>query len=108
MSEAILQEIIQVEKEAARLEEESKKQAREIVTEAKKQAADLLEKSISEGEAVTADILKQARLSAEMEIESRQKSSEAEAGNLRNTAERSMNQAVQYIVGRIVDVSGNH
>jgi regulator of protease activity HflC (stomatin/prohibitin superfamily) len=50
VSEAILQEIIQVEKEAARLEEESKKQAREIVAEAKKQAAELLEKSISEGE----------------------------------------------------------
>ena len=61
MSETILNQIIETEREAVRIEEDSKKEARELIAKARQDAATILEKSRTESEALRAEILRRAR-----------------------------------------------
>ena len=61
-----MNQIIEVEQEAARIEENSRTEARELVAKARQEAAAILEKGRAEGEAQRAEILKSAR--QELEI----------------------------------------
>lgn len=108
MSEAILHEIVSIEKEASRLEEEARVKARDRVAEARKQASEILQKSLTDSEAFAADILCKARQTSEAEIQAKREAGGKAAAELAQTAGRFLDQAVEFIVGRIVDISGNH
>lgn len=107
MSEAILNQIIEVEQEAQRIEENSKKEARELVAKAKQEAAAILENGRARGEALRAEILERARQDMEKEMKAKEDALEKEARQLAHSAEKKLDTAVQFILGRIVDVSGS-
>lgn len=107
MSETILNQIIETEQEAARIEEDSKREARELIAKARQDAAAILERGKSEGEAQRAEILKRARQDMELEMKTREEASEKAAQELARSAEKKLDAAVQFILGRIVDVSGS-
>ena len=107
MSEAILNQIIEAEKEALQIEEDSRREARELVAKARQEAAAILEKGRLEGEARRAEILKQTCQELEAEAKSREEAVEKAALELERSAEQKVDSAVQYILGRIVDISGS-
>jgi V/A-type H+-transporting ATPase subunit G/H len=107
LSEAILNQIIEAEQEAARIEENSRTEARELVAKARQEAAAILEKGRAEGEAQRAEILKSARQELEMEAKAREEAVEKAALELSRGAEQKLDSAVQFILGRIVDSSGS-
>lgn len=107
LSETILNQILETEQEAARIEENSKKEAREIVAKAKQEAAAILETSRAQSESLGAEILKEARQRLELEMKSREEAVEEAASKLAGSAERRLDAAVQFILGRIVGSSGN-
>ena len=107
MSETILTEIIETEKEAVRIEEESSRQVREMVADARKNTADINEKCISDSESVRADILQRTRMEAQNEIERHEESVVKSADELKQHAKQHLDEAVEFILGRIVDLSGS-
>lgn len=107
MSESILSGIIDAEQQAARIEEESKRQVREIIADARKESARIIEKSVSDIESVRAEILEKASREAQDEIERHKDSVDRDADDLRRSAQQRMDTAVQFILGRIVDLSGS-
>lgn len=107
MSETILNQIIETEREAVRIEEDSKKEARELIAKARQDAATILEKSRTESEALRAEILRRARQDLEAETKAREEAVEETALQLSSSAEEKLDAAVQFILGRIVDLSGS-
>lgn len=107
MSETILNQIIETEREAVRIEEDSKKEARELIAKARQDAAAILETSRAESEALRAEILRRARQDLEAETKAREEAVEETALQLSRSAEEKLDAAVQFILGRIVDLSGS-
>ena len=107
MSETILNQIIEAEQEAAQIEENSKKEARELIAKARQDAAAILETSRAESEALRSEILKRARQDLEAETKAREEAVEETALQLSRSAEEKLDAAIQFILGRIVDLSGS-
>lgn len=107
MSETILNQIIETEQEAVRIEENSKREARELVARARQDAAAILEKGRIEREALRAEMLRRARQEMEQELKAREEAVEKAARELARGAEKQLDEAVQFILGRIVDSSGS-
>ena len=103
--DSILQDIIQSEDEALRLEDEAKRQSLEILTEARKKAEDIMEKALVEGEAMVEHILQQARNEALDERKSKEKAHFESNEQIKVKAREKLNEAVDYIVGRVVKKS---
>ncbi len=101
----ILQDIINREEEALRIEEEAKKQSLDILTEARKKAEEVLEKSLVEGESVAEEILKKARDEAFEERKLHDNQTLGEQEQTRARFREKLNEAADYIVGRIVNKS---
>ncbi len=103
--DSILQDIIQSEEEALRLEEEAKKQSLEILTEARKKAEEIIEKSLVEGENMVEDILQKARTEALDERKHHERAHFESNEQIKVKAREKLDEAVDYIVGRVVNKS---
>ncbi|MGI6086021.1 MAG: hypothetical protein ACOYIF_11395 [Acetivibrionales bacterium] len=99
----ILQDIIQSEEEASRLEDEAKQKALVILAEARKMASEILEKSILEGETLSDELLRKAREEAAEEIRLQAESKNRAQEQIRLKAKGKLGKAADYIVERIVN-----
>ncbi|NLL66168.1 MAG: hypothetical protein GX236_00515 [Clostridiaceae bacterium] len=99
----ILQGIIQSEEEASRIENEAKQQASMILAEARKNASEIMEKSLLEGDALTEELLQNARDEAVEEINSQTESKKSAQEQIRLKSKERLEKAAEYIVGRIVN-----
>jgi vacuolar-type H+-ATPase subunit H len=99
--ESILQDIIQSEEEALKLEEAARQQSLDILTEARKKAEEILEKSLIEGEALVDELLQKARIEASDERRL-QPNSELNEVQQKRSREK-LDAAADFIVGRVVN-----
>jgi len=105
LMENILQEIIQSEEEALRLENEARQEALNIVAEARKKAESIIEDAFSQGEEISKAILDEAKADA---LKERSKSLEArkEADEIfRLKSREKLDKAVDFIFGKVVNKS---
>lgn len=101
----ILQEIIQSEEEALRIENEARQEALNIVSEARKKAESVIEEAFGQGEEITKAIFDEARAAA---LNERKKSLDArkEADELfRQRSREKLDKAVDFIFGKVVNSS---
>lgn len=103
--ENILQDIIQCEEEAARLESEAKQEALEILTKARKSAEEIIEKSLVDGEAMVEDILQKARSEANDVRKQHQEINLEADEKFRLKSREKLDTAAEFIAGRVVNKS---
>lgn len=101
----ILQDIIKREEEALKLEEEAKRQSLEILTDARKKAEEILEKSLAQGEGMAEEILNKARAEALDERKLHESANLENEEQTRKKYREKLNEASDFIVGRIVNKS---
>lgn len=101
----VLQDIIMCEEEAARLEEEAKSKSLELLTKARKKAEDILENSLVEGESMVDHILKKAQSEADDERKLNENAYMSQDEQSRMKSKESLNEAADFIVGRVVSKS---
>ena len=101
----ILQDIINREEEALRLEEEAKKKSLDILTEARKRAEEILENSLVEGEKMAEEILVKARTEAVTERKLHEEANITSQEQTRLKYREKLDVAVDFIVERIVNKS---
>ena len=107
LAENILNEILETEQEAARIEDDARKEARELVAKARQEAAAIIEEGRTKSEAVRAEILKKARQELDRDMKSREEAVEKEALQLAQIAGKRLDAAVKLILGRIVGSGGS-
>lgn len=102
MALALLKEISTVEEQAEQLEAEAQQKAREIVAAAKKDAAAALQKAEEQAELEAKGILRAAEEKAAREIQSKNVETQKQCLEIKDLSGRKLNNAVDFIVGRIV------
>lgn len=103
--ENILQDIIQSEEEALRIENEAKQEALNIVSDARKKAEGIIEEAFTQGEEITKVILDEAKADA---INERRQSVSAQQEideQIRIKSREKLEKAVDFIVGKVVNKS---
>lgn len=103
--ENILQDIIQSEEEALRIENEAKQEALIIVSDAKKKAEGIIEGAFTQGEEIEKDLLDDAKDEAFTERK-QSKGVQQEVGEqIRTKSREKLGKAVDFIVGKVVNKS---
>lgn len=107
MPDQTLKMITETEAEAEALEKAAQVEARELVARARLQASTLLEEASSRADDDAAHLLRKAEAEAAVRIDAMKKQAEFDDGTIRAHAAARMDAAVDCIVGRIVNASGN-
>lgn len=102
MAISLLKEILSVEQIADQKEQETQRKAREIVASARKEASALLEEKEKEAELEASEIKKSYEKKALEDIESFRVKIQEECRNIRENAGKKIEEAANFIVGRIV------
>jgi len=101
----ILQDIIQSEEEALRIENEARQEALVIVSEARKKADSVIEEALSQGEEITKAILEEAKAEALREQEQNINAQRESGEKLRMRSKEKLEEAVGFILGKVVNKS---
>ncbi|HHY65033.1 MAG TPA: hypothetical protein GX501_08305 [Clostridiaceae bacterium] len=101
----ILQDIIQSEEEALRIENEARQQALAIVAKARKKAETIIEEAFSQGEEITKAILDEAKAEALRERENNISVQKEASERIRMESGMKLEEAVRFIMGKVVDKS---
>ncbi len=101
--ENILQEIIQSEEEALRIENEAKQKALLIVSEARKNAESIIESAFAQGEEITEAILEEAKTEALNEREQGMGARKEADDRIRMKSREKLEKAVGFIFGKVVN-----
>jgi len=107
VSKDILQSIVQTEVEADKIIGQSAEEARQVVSEAERQSKLLSERIMQDAEKKARQMVLDAEKSTQQEIESFRIQVEKECGEIRRKAGEKMNDAVDFILGRVIKVHGN-
>jgi len=102
MALALLKEISAVEQQAEQMEAEALQKAREIVAAAKKEAAAAIQKAEEQAEQEAKNILRTAEEKAAKDIQEKQEATKNQCLEIKELSGRRLNDAVNFIVGRIV------
>ncbi len=102
MALALLKEISAVEAQAEQIEAESQQKAREIVATAKKDAAAALQKAEEQAEHEAKGIIRAAEEKAAKDIQAKSDVTQKQCLEIKDLSGRKLNNAVDFIVGRIV------
>ncbi|NLM11396.1 MAG: hypothetical protein GX213_11590 [Clostridiaceae bacterium] len=102
MAISLLKEIISVEQIAEQKELETQQKAREIIASAKKEASALLVEKEKAAELEAKEIIKAQEKKALADIEDFRNKIQEECKNIREKSESKIEQAADFIVGRIV------
>lgn len=103
--ENILQEIIQSEQEALRIENEARQEALIIVSEARKNAESIIENAFVQGEEITKAILGEAKKEALDERKQGMEARKEADEKFRQKSREKLDKAVDYILGKVVNKS---
>lgn len=103
--ENILQDIIQSEEEALRIENEAKLEALAIISDAKKKAEQIIESAFTQGEEIGKDLLKKAEDEALDERKQRMSTQQGAEQQIRIESREKLGKAVDFIVGKVVNKS---
>lgn len=106
MAVTLLKEIASIEQKAEQVELKAQQKAREIIASAKKNAADQLRQREEKAEVNAKEIIKAQELKAFDDIKNMQAEIRAKGANIRKKAGTKLDEAVGFIVGRIVKNSG--
>ncbi|NLX76785.1 MAG: hypothetical protein GXZ01_05335 [Clostridiaceae bacterium] len=102
MAISLLKDIISVEQMVEKKEQETLAKAREIIASAKKEASALLAEKEKAAELEAAEIIKARQNKAMADIEEYRLKIEEECRNIREKSGTRIEQAADFIVGRIV------
>ncbi len=102
MALALLKEISAVEAQAEQIEAESQQKARDIVATAKKDAAAALQKAEEQAEQEAKGILRASEEKAAKDIQNKKEATQKQCLEIKELSGRKLNNAVDFIVGRIV------
>lgn len=102
MAISLLKEIISVEQKAEQKELETYQKAREIIASAKKEASALLEEKEKEAELEAKEVIKAQEKKALADIESFRIKIQEECKSIREKSGTKIEEAADFIVGRIV------
>jgi V/A-type H+-transporting ATPase subunit G/H len=102
MALALLKEISAVEQQAEQLEAEALQKAREIVAAAKKDASAALLKAEEQAEQEAKEILRASEEKAAKDIQNKREEIRKQCLEIKDLSGRKLDNAVDFIVGRIV------
>lgn len=103
--ENILQDIIQSEEEALRIENEAKQEALIIVSDAKKKAEGIIESAFTQGEEIEKDLLDEAKDEAFAERKQSIGVQQEAGEQIRTKSREKLGKAIDFIVGKVVNKS---
>jgi len=103
--ENVLQDIIQSEEEALRIENEAKLEALAIVSDAKKKAEQILENAFIQGEEIEKDLMESAKAEALKERKQSMNAQQEIEEQIRIKSREKLSKAVDFIVGKVVSKS---
>lgn len=102
MSVAILKEIREAEDQAEQIESQAMQKAREIVTAARKDASEENDASVEQAENEAKGLISTSEKKALQDIEEIKGQIQAQCDDIRKNSNDKLNDAVDFIVGRIV------
>lgn len=105
LMENILQDIIQSEEEALKIENEAQQEALNIVSEARKKAEGILEGAFTQGEEIAKDLLNEAKTEAFDERKQSMDVQKEADERIRIKSREKLEKAVDFIVGKVVNKS---
>ncbi len=100
-----MKKISQAEEESARIRRQAQEEARKIVSDAKKEAARLRGEIIQQAEDAYSSAIAFAENEAQTAYDGRMAAAQDECGQMRDTARGHMPEAVQFIIGKVVNAS---
>lgn len=103
--ENILQDIIQSEEEALRIENEAKQEALIIVSDARKKSEGIIEGAFTQGEEIEKDILNNAKDEAIAERKQSMGVQQEADERIRIKSREKLEKAIDFIVGKVVNKS---
>lgn len=103
--ENILQDIIQSEEEALRIENEAKQEALIIVSDARKKAEAIIEGAFTQGEEIEKDLLNNAKDEAIAERKQSMGAWQEADERIRIKSSEKLEKAIDFIVGKVVNKS---
>jgi len=103
--ENILQDIIQSEEEALRIENEAKSEALAIVSDAKKKAEQIIESAFTRGEEIEKELMETAKAEALNERKQSMNAQQEAEEQIRIKSREKLGKAVDFIVGKVVSKS---
>lgn len=102
MSVAILREIREAEEKAEQIEAKALQKAKDIIAAAKKEASVIINKSVEQAENEARGLISASENKAYQHTEEIKAQILAQCEELRNQSKEKLNDAVDFIVGRIV------
>ncbi len=102
MAIAVLKEITSAEEQAEQMEVQARQNAHDIIAAAKRDVAVLFEKTVEQAELEAAEMVRLAEEKAAKDIVDMKMKIQAQCQDIRENAGKKMNEAVDFIVGRIV------
>ena len=105
MALAVLKEIAFIEEQAEQIEAQAQQKIREIIAAAKKDAAMMIEKAVEQAELDAGRIIQTAEEKAARDIIDIKAKTQAQCHEIKENASTKLEDAVDFIVGRIVKLS---
>jgi len=102
LSVAILKEIREAEEKAEQIEARAVQEAKDIITAAKKEASVIMSESAEQAENEARGLISASENRAYRDAEEIRAQVSAQCGELKNKSREKLNDAVDFIVGRIV------
>ena len=102
MALALLKEISAVEQQAEQIENEASQKGRDIIASAKKEAAIILQQAEEQAELDAKGLIRAAEEKAASDIREKNAAIQKQCLEIKDLSGRKLNDAVDFIVGRIV------
>ena len=103
MSIAILKDISATEEKAEQMEAQARQRAKEIIAAAKSEASALLDKAVEQAELEVREISKASEREASLDIDQIKDQTRNQCDSIRESSGKKMSEAVEFIIGRIID-----